>query len=31
VERVPARLAALPALDLVARVRSLHQILYPGS
>ena len=31
VEPVPARLAALPALDLVARVRSLHQILYPGS
>jgi hypothetical protein len=31
VEPLPARLAALPALDLVARVRSLHQILYPGS
>jgi ABC-type Fe3+-hydroxamate transport system substrate-binding protein len=31
VEPLPARLAALPAIDLVARVRSLHQILYPGS
>jgi ABC-type Fe3+-hydroxamate transport system substrate-binding protein len=31
VEQVPARLTALPAIDLVARVRSLHRILYPGS
>jgi hypothetical protein len=31
VEWLPARLATLPALDLVARVRSLHEILYPGN
>jgi ABC-type Fe3+-hydroxamate transport system substrate-binding protein len=29
-EPLPARIAALPAIDLVARVRSLHEILYPG-
>jgi ABC-type Fe3+-hydroxamate transport system substrate-binding protein len=30
VESLPARLASLPGLDLAARVRSLHEILYPG-
>lgn len=31
VESLPTRLATLPAIDLVARVRSLHEILYPES
>lgn len=31
VEPLPSRLAALPTLDLVARVRRLHEILYPES
>ena len=31
VESLPTRLATLPTIDLVARVRSLHEILYPGS
>jgi len=30
VESLPSRLATLPALDLVERVRSLHEILYPS-
>jgi ABC-type Fe3+-hydroxamate transport system substrate-binding protein len=31
VESLPPRLGTLPAIDLVARVRSLHEILYPES
>jgi ABC-type Fe3+-hydroxamate transport system substrate-binding protein len=29
-ETLPTRLATVPAMDLVARVRSLYEILYPG-